>query len=315
MCRLAEGEIPHLGEHHVLGGLAHAADVHGRLGAVLGAIGTCQHDGAARVGDEADVEDVEGVDDRSRVEDVGHRDGLAAERLRVERRPLARGDGDLRPLLERGAVHVHVPCGDHAEERRGPAETERRLELPREARVAPRAHADARAPGLAVRDDRHVAEAVVEGGHRVADLDDERAAPHRGAIHVARNDAERLAEQRGRVLTGGEDAVHVGDLEPGVPDGVGDRLEVERELALSGEVADLVALVHADDADRTGERSPVSHGAHRTGSNSGSVISSVSFENTTCTGMSHLMALGSGSTLTRLVIRRGPSASSTIART
>src|SRR5438034_1314796 len=116
--------------------------------------------------------------------------------------------------------------------RRGP-------ELPREARVAPRAHADARAPGLAVRDDRHVAEAVVEGGHRVADLDDERAAPHRGAIHVARNDAERLAEQRGRVLTGGEDAVHVGDLEPGVPDGVGDRLEVERELALSGGVGDL----------------------------------------------------------------------------
>src|SRR5439155_692780 len=82
--------------------------------------------------------------------------------------------------------------------------------------------------------------------------------------------AERLAEQRGRVLSGGEDAVHIGDLEPGVVDGVGDRLEVERELALPREVADLVALVRADDADRIGERVQISHGGHRPGSNSGS---------------------------------------------
>src|SRR5947209_2982620 len=236
-------------------------------------------------------------------------------RLRVEHRPLARGDGDLRPLLERGAVHVHVTRGDHAEERRSPAEAERGLELPGEAGVAPRAHTDARAARLAVRDDRDVAEAVVEGGQRVADLDDEGAPAHGGAIHVTRSDAERLAEQRGRVLSGGEDAVHIGDLEPGVVDGVGDRLEVERELALPREVADLVALVRADDADRIGERVQISHGGHRPGSNSGSVTSSVSFENTTRTGMSHLMARGSGSTLTRFDIRRGPSASSTMAST
>jgi len=59
----------------------------------------------------------------------------------------------------------------------------------------------------------------------------------------------------------------------------------------------------------------IGHGADGAGSKSGSVISSVSFEQTTCTGMSHLMAFGSGSTLTRLVISRGPSASSTIAST
>src|SRR2546429_278661 len=190
--------------------------------------------------------------------------------------------------------------------------------LARSARVsttAPRAHTDARAARLAVRDDRDVAEAVVEGGQRVPDLDDEGAPAHGSAIHIARSDAERLAEQRGRVLAGGEDAVHVGDLEPGVADGVGDRLEVERELALPGEVADLVALVRADDADRIGERFQISHGGHRTGSNSGSVAPSVSFENTTRTGMSHVMAWGSGSMLTRFDIRRGPSASSTMAST
>ena len=67
-------------------------------------------------------------------------------------------------MLERGAVHVHVARGDHAEERRRPAEAEGRLELPGEARVAPRAHAHARAAGLAMRDDGDVAETVVEGG-------------------------------------------------------------------------------------------------------------------------------------------------------
>src|SRR5438034_411350 len=47
------------------------------------------------------------------------------------------------------------------------------------------------------RSDRDVAVPVVQGGRRVADLDDEGATAHRGAVHVARRDAERLAEQRG----------------------------------------------------------------------------------------------------------------------
>ena len=166
-----------------------------------------------------------------------------------------------------------------------------------------------------MRDDGDVAETVVEGGHRVAHLDDEGAAAHGGAVHVPRGDAERFAEEGGGVLARREDAVHVGDLEPGVLHGVGDGLEVERELALAGQAADLVALVHPDDADGIRQRVWICHGAQRAGSKSGSVTSSVSFENTTCTGMSHLMAFGSGSTLTRFVINRGPSASSTIAST
>jgi len=46
----------------------------------------------------------------------------------------------------------------------------------------------------------------------------------------------------------------------------------------------------------------------------GRLISSVSFSKTTSTGMSHVIAFGSGATLTRLVMSRGPSSSSTMAR-
>ena len=53
----------------------------------------------------------------------------------------------------------------------------------------------------------------------------------------------------------------------------------------------------------------------RTGWNSGRVISSVSLVNTTSTGMSHRSVLGSASTLMRFDSMRGPSASSTMART
>src|SRR3970282_2406940 len=140
---------------------------------------------------------------------------------------------------------------------------------------------------------------------RVPALDNDRAAAAARAVHVARGDAERLAEERGRVLARGEDAVHVGDPEPGVAHRVADRLEVQRELALVRKVPDLVALVHAHDAGGVAERAQVRRGAHRAGSNSGSVISSVSFENTTRTGMSDARAPGSCSTLTRSVILRG----------
>jgi len=104
-----------------------------------------------------------------------------------------------------------------------------------------------------VADDGHVAEAVVERHHRVAHHDDERAAADRRAVHVARDHADRLADGRGRVLAGGEDPVDVGHLDAGVARGVRDRLDVQGELALSRQRADLVALVHADDADRVAE--------------------------------------------------------------
>src|SRR5262249_4620641 len=142
------------------------------------------------------------------------------------------------------------------------------------------------------------------------------AAAHGGPVDVARRDAERLADGGGGVLAGGEDAVHVGDLEPGVTHGIGDGLDVQRELALVGQRAHLVGLVDADDAGDVREVLQVGHGAYRpAGRNSGSVTSSVSFWNTTSTGMSHLIFFGSGSTSIRFESSRGPSASSTMAST
>src|SRR2546425_608387 len=102
----------------------------------------------------------------------------------------------------------------------------------------------------------------------------------------------------------------------GAGPGVGDGLDVQAELALVGQRAHLVGLVHADDAGDVGEIAQVGHGPHRpAGWNSGSVTSSVSLENTTSTGMSHVSFLGSASTLMRFDSMRGPSASSTIAST
>src|SRR5205085_5214760 len=214
------------------------------------------------------------------------------------------------------AVSVHVSRGDEAEHGGGRAEAERRLELPGDGRVPPRADADLRAARLAVRDDGYVAEAVVEGGHRMADHDDERAAADGGAVDVARHDAEGLANRGGGVLTGREDAVDVRDLQPGVAHGVGDGLDVQGELALVRQRAHLVRLVHADDTGDVRQIAQVRHGAHRpAGWNSGSVTSSVSFENTTSTGISHFSVRGSASTLIRLDSIRGPSASSIMAST
>ena len=281
---LAAREVAHLGHHDVLGGLAGPAHVHRLLGAVLRAVGPRQDDGAARVGDQADVQEVERVAHRPGGEHVRHRDRLLVARLRVEGGPLPRGHRHLRPLLERGAVLVHVAGGDHPEVGGGAAEAEGDLVLAGEARVAPRAHAHAGPAGLAVGHHRHVAQVMVERGHRVAHHHDERAAPHRGAVHVARGHAEGLAEERGRVLARGEDAVDVAHLEAGVPHGVGDGLEVQGELALPGQRADLVRLVHAHDAGGVGERAQLRgglrRGAHRAllGWNKGSVTSSVSFE-------------------------------------
>ena len=274
---LAVGEVAHLCDHHVLGGLARSPHVNGLLGAVLGALGAGEDDGAARVRHEADVQEVEGIADRPRAEHIRHRDGIAVARLGIERGPLSRGHRHLRPLLQGGAVLVHVPRRDHPEVGGRSCEAVRDFELPGEAGVAAARDPHPRPPRLPVRDHRHVAEPVVERGHRVTDHHDEGAAAHGGAVHVARRDAERLAEQRGGVLTGGEDPVHVGHLEAGVTHGVGDCFQVQGELALVRQDPDLVALVHADDAGGIRQclhaRPPA---APARGRNSGSVNSSLS---------------------------------------
>src|SRR5688572_1118353 len=106
------------------------------------------------------------------------------------------------------------------------------------------------------------------------------------------------------MLPGGEDAVDVGDFQSGVPDGVGDRFDVQRELALVRQGADLVALVDADDRDRIRQLThlrEVGHRAPPAGWNIGSVTSSVCFSKTTSTGMSQRRTFGSAATLIRLL--------------
>ena len=205
----------------MLGPLAGAPHVDGLLGAVPGAIRPRHDHGAAGVGDQTDVQDVEGPHHGAGVEHVLHGERIAIARLRVEGRPLARGHRHLGPLLEGRAVLVHVARGDQAEVGRRAAEAVRHLELAGQRGVAPRGDPDARAARLAVGDDRHVAEAVVQGEHGVAGHDDERAAAHRGAVDVARDDADGLGDGGRRVLPGGEHAVDVADLEAGVAHGVG----------------------------------------------------------------------------------------------
>src|SRR5262249_37528769 len=155
----------------------------------------------------------------------------------------------------------------------------------------------------------------MQGGHRVADHDDERAAADGGAVDVARRDAERLADGGRRVLTRREDAVDVRDLQSSVADRVGHGFHVQAQLTPVRQGAHLVRFIHADDAGHVGEIAQIGHGAHRTGWKSGRVTSSVSLENTTSTGMSQQIFLGSGSTFTRLESMRGPSASSINAST
>src|SRR6266498_2679008 len=114
------------------------------------------------------------------------------------------------------------------------------------------------------------------------------------------------------MLARGKDPVHVADLEPGVPHGIPHGFHVQRQLALVRQRAQLVALVHAHDADGVAE---LFHRVPPTGRKSGSVISSVCFSKTTSTGMSQRIFFGSGSMPIRLDIMRGPSSSSTMAST
>ena len=101
----------------------------GLLLAVLRALGADDDDRAAGVGDEAAVEQVEGVGDPAGGEDVVDGDRVAHHRFGVERRPLARGDGDLGELLVGRAVLVHVAHAGHRVVRRRPADVVGHLEL------------------------------------------------------------------------------------------------------------------------------------------------------------------------------------------
>ena len=148
---------------------------------------------------------------------------------------------------------MHVACGDHAEIGRRRAKAIGDLVLAAQGRIAAARHPYLRATALAMRDHRHVAQAVVQRHQRMTDHDDERAAADGGPIDVSRRDPQGFAQEGRGMLTGGEDAVDVGDLQPGIAHGVMDRLQMQRQLALVRQGADLIALVNAHNADCTAQ--------------------------------------------------------------
>ena len=160
------------------GGFAGAEHPDGLLLAVLRALGADDDDGAAGVGDQAAVEEVEGVGDPARREHVVDGDRIAHHRLRVEDRPLASGDGDLGELLVGGSVLVHVPHAGHRVVCGCAADVIGHLELsggvPRvECGSCGATAAAAGSTTFAVGDEGDVDEAGGDGGGGVFDVDDE----------------------------------------------------------------------------------------------------------------------------------------------
>ena len=100
-------------------GLTGAEDPYGGVATVAGDLGRCDHNGAAAVGDDAAVHEVERIGDDAGVDHVLDGDRVAEERLGVHGGVVAHGDGDLGELLGGGAVEVHVPAGDHGVEADG----------------------------------------------------------------------------------------------------------------------------------------------------------------------------------------------------
>src|SRR5581483_5777098 len=186
------------------------------------------------------------------------------------------------------------------------------LKPPRVGTEARPRHGDARRTALAVGDQRDVADAGVDRRHRVLDVGDERAAADLRPVDVARADAHVLGGLGAHPEAGAEDGIDVVFFEPRIGERVPRRFGVERERGLPGELPVLVRLARADDRDAAAHAAEI---AAHAGRKRGSATSAETSSNTTSTGMPILIFAGSGSTPTRFVIRRGPSASSTIAIT
>ena len=125
---------------------------------------------------------------------------------------------------------MHVTRGGERVARRRTGEAERRLELePHRVRAEAHArHRDPRGAALAVRDERHLAEARRDRAHRVLDVRDERAAANLRPVDVARPEPQVLGGLRGHPEARREHRVDVVLLEPGVGERVPRRLGVER---------------------------------------------------------------------------------------
>src|SRR5690606_34282266 len=134
-----------------------------------------------------------------------------------------------------------------------------------------------------------------------------------GAINVSRDDPECFGDDGGSVLAGCKYAVDFGDGNACILRCIADRFEMQRQMALVRQIADLVAFRSADYADLVGEF--LQFPAPVTGRKWASVTSEVMRAGTNSTAMPIRISLGSGLMPTRLVESLGPSSSSTMAST
>ena len=159
--RFTERNVLHFRHETMFRGLASAAHINWLFGAIFSPICPRQHNRAARIRHQTDVQQVERIEHRTGIQHVLYGDGIAEFCFRVQARPFTRRNRDIRPLFQRRAMFVHVTVGDHAEISRRAAKAVGRFVLTHQAGVACPRHASARTTAFAVRDDRHVAQTMV----------------------------------------------------------------------------------------------------------------------------------------------------------
>ena len=237
------------------------------VSAVAGYLGGCHHHGAAAVGDDAAVHQVQRVGDDAGTDHVFDGDGIAEQRLGVHGGVMPHGHRDLGQLLGGGAVEVHVPTGDHGVEAHGGHAVElleaiggRLQDGMAEASDAAGSHGHAAGAGeAAVGDDGHIDPPGRDGGKGVGEVELEGPAADGGVVDVAGVQVKVVGQVHAAVAgTAGssEQAVDVVLGEAGVGEGVDDALALDLEFALIGSVAGDV-LVDAHDGGGAPE---VNHG-------------------------------------------------------
>ena len=240
----------HLADHRRFHALAGPHDID-RLGfEILGAVGRGQDQRAAAVGDEAALQDAERIGDHPRIEHVLDRDRRLHGGARILRGPFALHHRDLGDLLMGDAVGLHVAQNGnrkHAGRRR---DAVGQFELPVEAVRSDHARgtADVRFAAFGVRDQHGLAQAGLDRGRRVADMQHERTAADRGAVDPGRRDAEIMRDLLRRLDRGGK-AVDIGQFQSGIGDGIQRGVRVQLDLRDIGDNAEFGGFGGADDGN------------------------------------------------------------------
>ena len=232
--------------------LAHAKDDDRRLGEVLRPLQTGHQHGAAAVGLQRAVQQVQRLDDHAGLLVVLDGDGLLHGGVGVEGRVPAGGDGDLRQVLAAGAELVHVALGRQRVARGG-------CEMP----PGPLPVLIAPADGVAGRgvsggalarvhaQDR-VAHAGLDGHDCVLHHGDGRGAAEGQVGGVDRRDPGHVGQPHRVAPVGvvqglvGEKPVHRVAADAGVVETLADRLQVQRMGRRFGPLAHQ-RLAHPDD--------------------------------------------------------------------